>query len=107
MQDVFRRFAGVVSRRFGSVWTVLLVIGLVLGTGLYFDFSNAWKTNVSVISTVTALLLLIVLQKSQNHCDKATHLKLDELIQAAEGARNEIAASENQTEKEIDDLKHR
>ena len=105
MHDIFRRFAGVVSRKDGSGWAVMIAVGLVLGTGLYFNFSEAWKSNVSFVSHLTVLLLVFFLQKSQNHNDKATHLKLDELIQAAEGARNEIVSAEKQAAKDIDELK--
>src|SRR5687767_9586558 len=98
MHDIFRKFAVVVSRIVGSGWAFMIAIGLVLGTGWYFNFSEAWKSNLGFVSTLTVLLLLFFLQKSQNHNDKATHLKLDELIRAAEGARDEVASAEKQAE---------
>lgn len=105
--DSFRRFSGVVSRKTGSGWTVLFAAALLLVSGTYYGFSDGWKNNVSLVSTVTALTLLFFLQKSQNHSDKATHIKLDELIQATKGARNEIAFAEEQTEKIMDELRQR
>ncbi len=105
MHDLFRKFAMRVSRLVGSGVTLILFIGLVLGTGWYYEFSGAWKTNTSLISTLTALLLLFFLQKSQNHSDKATHLKLDELVKAADDARDSVAAAEEQAERDMDDLK--
>ena len=107
MHDVFRRFAAVVSRIVGSGWAFLVAAALFAGTGFYLNFSEAWKSNVSLIATVTALALLFFLQKSQNHSDKATHLKLDELVQAVEGARDEVVSVELQTEREIDELRQR
>jgi len=107
MHDTFRRFAVLVSRKVGSGWTVLFAVALLLGSGTYFRFSDGWKSNVSLIATVTALTLLFFLQKSQNHSDKATHIKLDELVQATKGARNEIAFAEEQTEKVMDELRQR
>ena len=50
-------------------------------------------------------MVLFFLQKSQNHNDKATHLKLDELVKAVEGARNEVVSVETKAEKDIDELK--
>ena len=105
MHDLFRKSARHVSYNVGSGWTFMLALGLVSGTGWYFDFSDKWKNNVGFISTLTVLLLLFFLQKSQNHSDKATHLKLDELIQALDGARDEIVSAEEQTEKNMDELK--
>ena len=80
-------------------------LGLIVGSGLYFSFSESWKTNVNFVSTLIVLLLLFVLQKSQNHSDKATHLKLDELVRAVEGARDEIVSAEEQSAVDMDDLK--
>lgn len=84
-----------------------MAIALLAGSGIFYRFSDGWKSNVSLIATVTALTLLFFLQKSQNHSDKATHIKLDELIQATKGARNEIAFAEEQTERVMDELRQR
>lgn len=105
MHDIFRKFAAWVSRMVGSGWAVLIATGLIAGTGVYFNFSTEWKNNFSLIAHVTALALIFFLQKSQNHNDKATHLKLDELIKAADGARNEIVSAEHQPAREIDELR--
>ena len=107
LHDTFRRFSAIVSRQVGSGWTLLFAVTLLIGTGLFFDFSDGWKGNVSLVSTATALSLLFFLQKSQNHSDKATHIKLDELIQATNGARNEIAFAEEQAERVMDEFRMR
>ena len=106
MQELFRQFAVKVSKIVGSIWAFLVVITIVLTTGYYFNFSNDWETNVSFLITFSTLLVLVFLQKSQNHSDKATHLKLDELIKSIEGARNEVAAVEHKAEKHLDSLKN-
>lgn len=106
MQELFRRFAVRVSRLIGSVWTFLIFITLLLITGFYFDFSSAWENNVSFIVAVITLSALFFLQKSQNHNDNAIQLKLDELIRAVGGARDEVAAVENETEKDLEKLKN-
>ncbi len=105
MHDLFRRFAGRVSALVGSGWALMLAMSLTIGTGSYYHFSDAWKLNASLISTMTALLLLFFLQKSQNHSDRATHLKLDELILALDGARNEIASAEHHAERDMEELR--
>jgi low affinity Fe/Cu permease len=89
----------------GSVWAALIAVALVVGSGYLFNFSPLWKTDVSLVTSSVALILLIFLQKSQNHSDMATHLKLDELIKAVTGAREEIIAAETQPESEMDRLK--
>src|SRR5688572_12139191 len=105
MHELYRKFAAHVSWIVGSVWALIIATVLVLGTGYYYDFSTGWKINTSLIATLTALLLLFFLQKSQNHSDIATHLKLDELIRSTADARNEIVSAEEQTEKDLEKLK--
>jgi low affinity Fe/Cu permease len=105
MQDFFRVFAFRVSEFIGSFWALMLLAASILATGYYFRFSTEWKINASLVLAVIALAVLIFLQKSQNHNDKATHLKLDELIKASEGARNEIASVEMSAEKDMKKLR--
>lgn len=105
MQDLFRRFAEKVSRLIGSVWTFLIFITVLSATGFYFDFSSKWENNVSFVVAVITLMALFFLQKSQNHNDNAIQLKLDELIKAMGGARDEVAAVEKETEKDLENLK--
>lgn len=105
MDEVFRKFAIFISNVVGSVWAFLAVIIAVAASGCYFDFSDRWKVNASFAAAVISLSILIFLQRSQNHNDKATHIKLDELINALEGARDEAASIEDQPEKHMDHLK--
>ena len=81
------------------------MIVAVAASGYYFDFSDRWKVDAGLAVPVISLLILIFLQRSQNHNDKATHVKLDELIHAIEGARNEAVSVEDRPEKEMHYLK--
>ncbi len=105
MHDFFRRFAGMGSRIVGSGWTLIVVALVIVGSGFYSGFSDSWKDATDFGAKLTVLFLVFLLQKSQNHSDKATHLKLDELIKASEGARDEIAEAEDKAEKKMDGLK--
>jgi len=89
----------------GSVWTFLIFIILLMSTGIYFDFSEKWENNISFVVAVITLSALFFLQKSQNHNDNAIQLKLDELIKATSDARDEVAAAEQETEKDLEKLK--
>ena len=107
MEKMFQKFADGVSRMLGSFWTLFVVTAALLGTGFIFQFSEGWKTVVDFTITIGTFLILFFLQKSQNVGNKATHAKLDELIRAVHGARNEFAAAEDKEEREIDRLKER
>lgn len=105
MRELYRRFAAAVSDVLSSWLAFLLVVTAMLFTGWYFHFSDAWTWWLTFTVTNGTFLLLFFLQKSQRVGDKVTHLKLDELIRAVEGARNTVAAVEDKTEKEIDEMK--
>ena len=105
MHETFRKFSFYVSKVIGSVWAFLVLIVSVWVSGQYFDYSDRWKINVSFITAVITLAALIFLQRSQNHNDDATHLKLDEIVLAIEGARNEVVSVEEQSGKDLARLK--
>ena len=104
MHEAFRTFAVHFSRAVGSVWAFLALITVVAVTGMWSGFSSEWKTTISCTIAVISLSALIFLQKSQIHNDRATHLKLDELIKSIDGARDEVAAVETSGEKELERL---
>ena len=105
MHDAFRKFSFYVSRMIGSGWAFVLLVAVIGLSGHYFSFSDRWKTNVAFVSAVITLAALIFLQRSQNHNDQATHLKLDEIIVSTGGARNELAAIENESGRKMEKLK--
>jgi len=104
MGDLFQIFAGYVSRFLGSIWALVVVVAITLVTGWIFGFSERWEAGYSLGLTVTTLIFVIFLQNSQNHSDRATHLKLDELIKGSKRARNEIAAVETKPASDLDAL---
>ncbi|HJS51863.1 MAG TPA: low affinity iron permease family protein [Pyrinomonadaceae bacterium] len=104
IDSYYGAFANKISHFLGSVWSLAILLILIAVTGLYFDFSLAWETHLVTVLGFLALVAILFLQRSQRHGDRATHIKLDELIRAAEGARNEVAAVEKQAEEVIDDI---
>jgi low affinity Fe/Cu permease len=56
-----------------------------------------------VISIVT-LLMVLVLQNTQNRHSAALHLKLDEVVRAEPEARDELRGVESRPEREIREL---
>jgi len=105
MDKLFQKFAASVSQMLGSVWTLIFVLVVIVGSGVIFRFSDEWQEIVEFTITIATFLILFFLQKSQNVGDKATHAKLDELIRAVGGARNEFTSVEDKHEEEIDRMK--
>ena len=105
VRDAFRCFAQRASVLLGSAWAfcgAMLVIVVWLVTGPAFHFSDTWQLIINTATTVITFLMVFLIQNTQNRDAKAMHLKLDELIRALKGARNQLVDLENLSD---DDLK--
>ena len=105
IRDGFRCFAQRASVLLGSAWAfcgAVLVIVVWLVTGPTFHFSDTWQLIINTATTVVTFLMVFLIQNTQNRDAKAMHLKLDELIRAVKGARNQLVDLENLSD---DDLK--
>ena len=105
VRDAFRCFAQRSSSVLGSAWAfcgAVLIIILWLVTGPAFHFSDTWQLIINTATTVVTFLMVFLIQNTQNRDAKAMHLKLDELIRAVKGARNQLVDLENLSD---DDLK--
>ncbi len=106
MNESFRQFAAYISSKVAASPLVLLVVVVLLVlSGWYYSFSLKWEHTTTFIVAVATFLMIFFLQNSQNFGEKVTHLKLDELIRAVEGTRNEVVAAEEKAEDEIDALR--
>jgi low affinity Fe/Cu permease len=93
MRDQFRRLSAGLTSLVGSPWALILAVGGVLAwalSGPLFDFSETWQIMINTVTTIVTFLMVFVIQASQNREAKATQLKLDEIIRALNGARNQL-----------------
>jgi low affinity Fe/Cu permease len=104
IDKAYGKFANGVSNFVGSVWSLVLLLTGVIGSGLYADFSLPWERHIHLAMAFLALVAVFFLQRSQRHDTKATNLKLDELIRSLEGPRNNIAEVEKESEEVIDKM---
>ncbi len=98
MHDGFRRASTAITAAVGSPLALLLAVIVIVvwaATGPFFGFSNTWQLVINTGTTIVTFLMVFVIQASQNRESRATQLKLDELIRAARGARNELIDLEN------------
>jgi low affinity Fe/Cu permease len=104
ISDAFRVFAHRSSVMLGSAWAftgAVLVIVVWLVTGPTFHFSDTWQLIINTATTVITFLMVFLIQNTQNRDAKAMHLKLDELIRAVKGARNQLVDLENLSDEEL------
>ena len=107
VSDAFRVFARRSSMMLGSAWAfagAVLVIVVWLLTGPTFHFSDTWQLIINTATTVITFLMVFLIQNTQNRDAKAMHLKLDEVIRALKGARNQLVDLEDLSDEELKKL---
>ena len=107
VRDAFRIFARNSSIILGSAWAftiAVLVIVIWAATGPAFQFSNTWQLIINTGTTIVTFLMVFLIQNTQNRDAKAVHLKLDEIIRAIKGARNELVDLEELSDDELKKL---
>ena len=78
-----------------AVWAVV---------GPYYHYSDTWQLIINTGTTVITFLIVFLIQNSQNRDARALHLKLDEVIRAIQGARNEMIDIEKLSDAELEKL---
>ena len=105
--DAFRIFARRSSRVLGSAWAfgIAILIIVIWGlTGPAFHYSNTWQLIINTGTTIVTFLMVFLIQNTQNRDAKAAHLKLDEIIRAVKGARNELIDLEKVADEDLTSL---
>jgi len=107
VSDAFRVFARRSSMILGSAWAfagAVLVILVWIFTGPTFHFSDTWQLIINTATTIITFLMVFLIQNTQNRDAKAVHLKLDEIIRALKGARNELVDLEGLSDEDLETL---
>jgi low affinity Fe/Cu permease len=102
-QAVARFAPGIV----GSPTTFVLVLASTivwLLLGPFLHFSNGWLLVPSALASIVALILVVLLQQSQNRDTRALQLKLDEVIRSVDQARTELVGLEARPDEELEEI---
>ena len=104
VKDAFRILARKSSVILGSPWAfaaaVMIIIVWAL-TGPAFRYSDTWQLIINTGTTIVTFLMVFLIQNTQNRDAKAVHLKLDEIIRALRGARNELLDLEELSDEDL------
>lgn len=98
-----------IANKSGQPGTFILAVLVVLVwaiTGPLFHFSDTWQLVINTGTTIVTFLMVFLIQNTQNRDTQALQVKLDELIRVMKDARNELIASENLEESELEQLKN-
>jgi low affinity Fe/Cu permease len=94
-------WAGSASAAVEAVVTLLAWIAL----GFFTSFPHWWEVGATVSLSFVTLLMLILIQHTQNHDDRAVQLKLDELIRAQHNSPNEMMRLEDASHEDLERIR--
>jgi low affinity Fe/Cu permease len=101
MDAFFTTFSNEVAKWTGSHWAFLVAAALVVVSLVGFGVE---LTNIPI--SIVTLLMVFVLQNTQNRDSAALHLKLDEVVRVEPEARDDVRGVESKSEPEIRELTH-
>ena len=105
---VFTQFANAIARMTGRPVTFVLCCTIIIVwalSGPVFGFSDTWQLIINTGTTIVTFLMVFLIQNTQNRDGAAIQAKLDELIRAVEGARNDFIGIEHLTDDELDKIR--
>jgi low affinity Fe/Cu permease len=104
MRELFSKIAGKTSEAIGSPWAFGIAIAAILLwliSGPALGFSDTWQLIINTSTTIITFLTVFLIQHTQNKNDRATQLKLDELIHSIKSARNDFIDLEDMSEDKL------
>jgi len=87
-----------------ACFMAFLVIAVWFLFGPLLHFSDSWQLIISTFAAITSILMLFIIQNSQNRHTIAIQLKLDEIIRATKGAHNEMMDIEKLTDEDLEKI---
>jgi len=102
--SITERLASAVTRAMGSSWGFGIALATIVvwaATGPLFGFSNTWQLFINTGTTIVTVLMVFLIQRTQNKDGLAIQLKLNELVAALHGASNRLIDVEDLSEKEL------
>jgi low affinity Fe/Cu permease len=106
--DLFGSFATDSARVAGKPAAFIAVAALIViwaCTGPIFQFSEKWFLFINTAGTVVTMLVVFLIQNTQNRDTLALQLKLAELILVMEGAESKMALAEDLSHDDLEQLK--
>jgi low affinity Fe/Cu permease len=108
LNRLFSTFARRTAHHAGQAYTFILATAVVvvwLVSGPLFGFSDTWQLVINTGTTIVTILMVFLIQNTQNRDTEAIQLKLDELIRANAHARNRLLDLEDLGEDELERVK--
>ena len=108
MERGFERIAQAVAAWTGRPIAFVLAFSIILVWGVsgpLFGYSDTWQLVINTSTTIVTFLMVFLIQNAQNRDASAIQAKLDELIRAVDGARDEFIGIEHLTQDELERIR--
>jgi low affinity Fe/Cu permease len=96
----FAGFSTLVAKWTGNHWAFLIAAALVVVSLVAFGVE---VTNIAI--SIATLLMVFILQNTQNRDSAALHLKIDEVVGVVPDARDDVRGAEKKSADEIEELR--
>ncbi len=106
----FATMAQRTARAAGSSSAFIAICGITLVwmvTGPVFHWSDTWQLVINTVTNIVSMLMVFLIQNTQNRESSALQLKIDELLRAVRGAQNAFINLEDLNEEDLNLLKKR
>src|SRR5579871_1396577 len=94
----------------GSSSAFMAICGITLVwmvTGPLFHWSDTWQLVINTVTNIVSMLMVFLIQNTQNRESSALQLKIDELLRAVRDAQNAFITLEDLSEDDLNRLKSR
>src|SRR5665213_275123 len=89
-----------------SAFIAICAITLVwMVTGPVFHWTDTWQLVINTVTNIVSMLMVFLIQNTQNRESSALQLKIDELLRAVRGAQNTFINLEELSEEDLNELK--
>ena len=108
MDRIFTTIAAKIAGWAGQPIAFILAVSTIIVwavSGPLFGYSDTWQLVINTGTTIVTFLMVFLIQNAQNRDAAAMQAKLDELIRALEGARNQFIGIEHLTEDELEHIR--
>jgi low affinity Fe/Cu permease len=91
-----------------SAFLAICLITLVwMVTGPLFHWSDTWQLVINTVTNIVSMLMVFLIQNTQNRDSSALQLKVDELLRAVRGAQNTFINLEALNQEDLEGVKRK